>query len=118
MDVLLISLQELTTLPKPSLSTEVRDRLIKPPKQSELSHNTQNPSIKKGQYRSAPGRNEANGKAQSRRYFAVVDDGDEWPPELDEYNKKFQRTLERIKRRHDSVVTTVGKRCKLLRHSY
>ena len=65
--------------------------------------------MKKGQYRSAPVNGDSNGKSQSRRYFAVVDDGEDWPPELDEYNKKFQKTLERIKKRHDSVVTTVGK---------
>jgi pyruvate dehydrogenase kinase 2/3/4 len=37
------------------------------------------------------------------------DEGDDWPPELNAYNKKFAETLEKIKRRHDSVVTTVGK---------
>lgn len=101
--------QELTSLQKPSVTSEVRERLIRPQKQSELSRMTQNPSVKRGQYQSAPHKAETNGKSQARRYFAVVDDGDDWPPELDEFNKRFQKTLERIKRRHDSVVTTVGK---------
>ncbi|KAI4152292.1 MAG: hypothetical protein LQ340_002986 [Diploschistes diacapsis] len=103
------SFEELTSLQKPSVTSEVRERLIRPQKQSELSRMTQNPSVKRGQYQSAPHKAETNGKSQARRYFAVVDDGDDWPPELDEFNKRFQKTLERIKRRHDSVVTTVGK---------
>ena len=43
-----------------------------------------------------------------RRYFAAVDDGGEWPPELADYNKRFTNTLDKIKRRHDAVVPTVG----------
>jgi hypothetical protein len=45
----------------------------------------------------------------SRRYYVPSEDSEDWPPELNAYNKKFAETLERIKRRHDSVVTTVGK---------
>ena len=101
-------MQELTSLSKPGVASEVRDRLLKPPKQNELSQTTHNPSVRKGQYRSAPTSSDSSGKSQSRRYFAVVDDGEDWPPELDEYNKRFQKALELIKRRHDSVVTTVG----------
>ncbi len=48
------------------------------------------------------------GKSASRRYYASADDGQEWPPELHDYNKRFAKVLEGIKRRHDSVVTTVG----------
>jgi len=43
-----------------------------------------------------------------RRYFTAADDGNEWPPELADYNKRFSQTLETIKRRHDSVVTTIA----------
>ncbi|EDU48535.1 kinase isozyme 4, mitochondrial precursor [Pyrenophora tritici-repentis Pt-1C-BFP] len=78
---------------------------------------TQNPSIKTGQYRSAPTNGNGNGngntitkevKGASRRYYAAADDGQDWPPELAAYNTKFADTLEKIKRRHDSVVTTVA----------
>ncbi|WFD34585.1 [pyruvate dehydrogenase (acetyl-transferring)] kinase [Malassezia cuniculi] len=31
-----------------------------------------------------------------------------WPPEVEDYNEQFTRCLERIKRRHDGVVTTVA----------
>ena len=77
-----------------------------------LSETTPNPSVKKGQYTSSPNSNKAGngngGKGVSRRYYASTDDGSDWPPELGDYNKRFARTLDGIKRRHDSVVTTVG----------
>ena len=76
---------------------------------------THNPSIKQGQYASNPGQHNANGngngdskKSGTRRYFATVDDSLEWPPELHDYNQRFAATLNTIKRRHDSVVTTVA----------
>jgi pyruvate dehydrogenase kinase 2/3/4 len=94
----------------------VRDRLIRPAKTINgreakmLSQNTKNPSIKTGQYRSEPEVNGSGNRVPStRRYFVPSDEGDDWPPELNAYNKKFAETLEKIKRRHDSVVTTVGK---------
>lgn len=31
-----------------------------------------------------------------------------WPPEVEDYNEQFTRCLERIKRRHDGVVTTLA----------
>src|ERR1700744_2708216 len=75
-----------------------------------LSQATKNPSIKAGQYRSEPDTNGAAPKVPAtRRYYVPSDEGDDWPPELNAYNKKFAETLEKIKRRHDSVVTTVGK---------
>jgi pyruvate dehydrogenase kinase 2/3/4 len=115
--ILTVLNQELTTLPRPQLSKEVRDRLLRPPKRTGrdakvLSQNTQNPSVEKGQYRSAPDRNGnvENGGSSSggRRYFVAAEDGEDWPPELQDYNKRFAATLDKIKRRHDSVVTTVG----------
>ena len=52
--------------------------------------------------------NGTGAKSSARKYFAVADDGQDWPPELNDYNKRFAKTLEGIKRRHDGVVTTVG----------
>jgi pyruvate dehydrogenase kinase 2/3/4 len=94
-----------------------------------LTQTTQNPSVKKGQYRSAPERNgngNGNGMTTSfgadhaldrkpssgRRYYVAADDSEDWPLELKMYNTKFAQTLEKIKRRHDSVVTTVGESTK------
>ncbi|MBH1945717.1 hypothetical protein I5L01_16025, partial [Erythrobacter sp. YJ-T3-07] len=44
----------------------------------------------------------------ARRYFAMVDDTHDWPPDLKAYNQKFSQTLKTIKRRHDGVVTTMA----------
>ncbi|KAF2803554.1 pyruvate dehydrogenase kinase-like protein [Mytilinidion resinicola] len=114
------SFEELTTLPRPTLSAEVKERLLKPVRRNGkdskiLSQATQNPSVQRGQYKSAPDRNgNGNGNGNdkritsNKRYYAAADDGQEWPPELHQYNIKFAEALERIKRRHDSVVTTVA----------
>src|SRR3984885_3361404 len=97
------SFEELTTLPKPNLDKETRDRLMNPPKQNSktLSRTTQNPSLNK----SNGGK---NGSSNARRYFASIDEDYEWPQELADYIRKFGKTLEAIKRRHDSVVPTVA----------
>ncbi len=95
------SFEEMTSLARPNIDKSTKDRLIKPPKNSSnrLSQTTRNPSLK----------SEQNGNSSSaRRYFAAADDGGDWPPELADYNKKFSRCLEQIKRRHDPVVTTVA----------
>ncbi|KAF2173046.1 hypothetical protein M409DRAFT_62675 [Zasmidium cellare ATCC 36951] len=121
------SFEEITTLPKPNLSTEVRERLLKPIKSNNktsriLSETTQNPSIRPGQYKSdvkglksgedkENGNGNGNGQAKktaARRYFTAAEDGNDWPPELSDYNTRFAQTLEKIKRRHDSVVTTIA----------
>jgi len=115
------SFEELVQLPRPNLSSDIKERLLKPAKrngkdQALMGKATQNPSIKQGQYRSAPengngngnGSREVKGATSSRRYYAAADDGQEWPPELSAYNTQFADTLEKIKRRHDSVVTTVA----------
>lgn len=95
------SFEEITTLKRPELDKETRNRLLSPSSKGSkiLSQTTQNPSLKN---------QNGNGSSNSRRYFASIDDGNNWPPELTDYNKRFAQTLEGIKRRHDSVVTTVA----------
>lgn len=82
-----------------------------------LPEATPNPSIEEGQYSSMPagnsnGHGHGNGWAKkyqaARRYFAMVDDAGDWPPDLQLYNQRFAQTLHKIKRRHDSVVTTMA----------
>ncbi|KZZ94978.1 pyruvate dehydrogenase kinase [Moelleriella libera RCEF 2490] len=114
------SFEEITQLPRPDLSKEVRSRLTKPSKSNgrilqRLSEATPNPSIDEGDPSGWGGlQNSSNGggngkvKALSRRYFATVDDTGDWPPELQLYNQRFAQTLHTIKRRHDSVVTTMA----------
>ncbi|EON67733.1 pyruvate dehydrogenase kinase [Coniosporium apollinis CBS 100218] len=100
------SFEELTTLERPSLSKEVRDRLLRPAKKAGkdsriLSQTTHNPSVKQGH-------NGERKAGSARRYYVAADDGQGWPPELSQYNNQFRETLDKIKRRHDSVVTTVA----------
>lgn len=111
--------QEIITLPRPTLTQEVKARLLRPGRMNGgaskiLSETTQNPSVREGQYRSSPTSNGKNGNGHSkaaaaaRRYFIPSDDQGDWPPELKDYNDRFAKTLQQIKRRHDSVVTTVA----------
>lgn len=112
------SFEDLTNLSRPNLAKEVKERLLKPAKAPSraLSDATQNPSVERGQYRSQQNPNGTDNHSESkrsspsvRRYYVPADDGNnDWPPELDGYNKKFAEALEKIKRRHDSVVTTVA----------
>ena len=111
---MLRKIKELTTLPRPNLSSDIRERLLRPNKYNgresrPLSQTTQNPSVERGQYKSAPSNGGYGSKPSARRYFAALDDGEDWPPELNDYNKRFAKALGNIKKRHDSVVTTVGK---------
>ncbi|KAJ4414292.1 [Pyruvate dehydrogenase (acetyl-transferring)] kinase isozyme 2 [Gnomoniopsis sp. IMI 355080] len=112
------SFEEITELDKPRLDKDVRERLMKPAKSfgKILPEATPNPSIAEGQYssmqRSANGNGNGNNWAKqyqaARRYFAMVDDNGDWPPDLHLYNQKFAQTLHKIKRRHDGVVTTMA----------
>lgn len=116
------SFEEIVQLPKPSLTAEVKERLSKPSnrhgKQSRiLSETTANPSVKPGQYQSTGYKSDAqkenaNGGDRrvtaAKRYYSMADDNGEWPPELNEFNQSFSKVLEKIKRRHDPVVTTVA----------
>ncbi|KAJ5702952.1 hypothetical protein N7488_010500 [Penicillium malachiteum] len=110
------SFEEIITLSRPSLTQEVKTRLLRPGRMNGgtskiLAEATQNPSVKEGQYRSSPitnGNGHAKAAASGRRYFVPADDHAEWPPELNDYNQRFAKTLQQIKRRHDGVVTTVA----------
>lgn len=98
------------------MSSEIKERLAKPSKQPRAVQQSTNPSIKPGQYRSQPKSAEtehSNGNGDRRvsalrRYYSAADDKGDWPPELSDYNQKFSTMLEKIKRRHDPVVTTVA----------
>lgn len=112
------SFEDIVTLSKPSLSSEMKERLSKPARGNGrrsqiLSETTANPSIKPGQYTSQGRGVTADDSAErkqtnTRRYYSAADDSSDWPPELNDYNTRFSNTLQKIKRRHDGVVTTVA----------
>lgn len=109
--------QEIIDLQKPSLTTEVKERLSRPGRNNGkmsrmLSETSVNPSIKPGQYRSQPQSSENQMEERkiptTRKYYSAAEDNGAWPPELNDFNGRFSSTLEKIKRRHDSVVTTMA----------
>lgn len=111
------SFEEITTLERPELAGQVRERLLRPGSFNNngaakmLSEAIPNPSIDEGQYASLQnGSGSSAGRKQqaTRRYFAMVDDSNDWPPDLKAYNQRFSQTLKTIKRRHDGVVTTMA----------
>lgn len=91
----------------------MKERLLRPVKDPRaakfLSGTTLNPSISRSQYSSSRDNEGGSKQATAKRsYYASIDDAGNWPKELGEYNKRFTKALEKIKRRHDGVVTTVG----------
>lgn len=105
------SFEDLTTMEKPKLSSETRSMLkgstnatsILPQSTRNLStdiySSSNNSSKNGGMRRSVP--------VQSR-YYGKVEDVT-WPPEITSFNDKLAKNLNIIKRRHDSVVTTMGR---------
>lgn len=114
------SFEEITNLRRPTLRQPVKERLFRPSKynvngSTMISGTTRNPSVEPGEYSSlrwredeASGAGIARRSSATRRYYVTVDNGIDWPPELDDYNRRFAKTLGGIKRRHDGVVTTVA----------
>jgi pyruvate dehydrogenase kinase 2/3/4 len=116
--------QELTTFPKPSLSSEVKELLVKAAGNGNGNSNgnsaypaKHNPSLKGDQNRK-PTQNLRKAQVTEARYpclptmltgryYGRVDDFT-WPPEVRAYNNNFTKALSVIKRRHDPVVTTMG----------
>jgi len=103
------SFEELINFPKPTLSEKIRQALNAPhPEGFQLPEATPNPSI----HKLIPPGNGIQSRTKlripmERRYYAHTGDID-WPPEVRDYNARFTKSLETIKRRHDPTVTTVA----------
>lgn len=102
------SFEDLTTMEKPRLTTEIRD-LLKGNSNgtSALPQTTRN--LNTDVYTS---NNKNNNMRRSvpvqARYYGKVEDVT-WPPEITSFNDRLAKSLNIIKRRHDSVVTTMGR---------
>ncbi|KAG9304378.1 hypothetical protein G9A89_019940 [Geosiphon pyriformis] len=95
------SFEELVDFPKPELPSYIKERLSAS-KDAKLPESIANISVKPalvGTLRSSV--------PLGHRYYSNIDDID-WPPEVYHFSEKFTKLIEKIKRRHDPVVTTVG----------
>ncbi|GLB45101.1 putative dehydrogenase [Lyophyllum shimeji] len=121
------SFEELINFPKPDLPTAIRQALMTPQSNHVLPESTDNPSLKhldpdslSLSHLTHPNPNShsnSNGSGYNklklrvpmeRRYYADTDNIVDWPPQVQDYNKRFTRCLEKIKTRHDPTVTTVA----------
>ncbi|KAH9981704.1 mitochondrial pyruvate dehydrogenase [Russula compacta] len=100
------SFEELIGFPPVSLPPDIR-RLLN---QADISLpvSTPNPAIK--EHLCSRNGSPNGGRLRipiEKRYYARTTNT-EWPPEVHDYNKRFTKTLESIKKRHDPTVTTVA----------
>ncbi|KAG2008121.1 atypical/PDHK/BCKDK protein kinase [Coprinopsis cinerea AmutBmut pab1-1] len=113
------SFEELINFPHPQLPPEIRQALITS-RSDELAlpESKPNPSLIDTIYGSSPSNGNGNGGngfnklrlrvPMERRYYANTSNITHWPPEVQDYNKRFTKLLEHIKSRHDPTVTTVA----------
>ncbi|KAI0261161.1 alpha-ketoacid dehydrogenase kinase [Gloeopeniophorella convolvens] len=106
------SFEELINFPPVALPPDIIAALHQP--DATLPESTPNPSVDEHRYSANGGANGNGGVRHGRlripiekRYYARTTNT-EWPPEVHDYNKRFTRTLDAIKRRHDPTVTTVA----------
>lgn len=115
------SFDELTSIPLPQLTNDVRKKLFNPSKRAKLVvpvgstrpksglgiHAEQSPlnSSQDDVYNSSVNRIQSQ---STRQYFATVEEDIQWPPEVQNYNRVVSHALQRIKARHDGVVSTMA----------
>ncbi|KAH9962553.1 mitochondrial pyruvate dehydrogenase [Lactifluus volemus] len=106
------SFEELINFPPISLQPDIRTALDQGDI-SLLSLPVSTPNLKESAYGRIGDSNSVGinrGRLRipiEKRYYARTSNT-EWPPEVHDYNARFTKTLEAIKRRHDPTVTTVA----------
>ncbi|KAI9232760.1 MAG: mitochondrial branched-chain alpha-ketoacid dehydrogenase kinase-domain-containing protein [Podila humilis] len=110
------SFQDLVEFPSKEMTPRLKDMAKTLSKQSDmqaLPENSPNLALPNG---SNPNGRKGVSLSHSRLFFFLMVhryhsamDGVEWPAEVNTYNEKFTKMIEAVKRRHDPVVTTVGK---------
>ncbi|KAF9455973.1 mitochondrial pyruvate dehydrogenase [Collybia nuda] len=113
------SFEELINFPSIQLPPEIRRALMVPRTELSLPESIPNPSLMEDQLHgngTVSGNGNGNGNGfnklklrvpMERRYYADTDNVN-WPPQVQDYNKRFTKVLESIKSRHDPTVTTVA----------
>lgn len=101
------SFEDLTTMEKPVLTSEIRE-LLKGNGHGTATLPQTTRNLNTDVYAS---NSKANNMRRSvpvqARYYGKVEDV-KWPPEITSFNDRLAKNLNIIKRRHDSVVTTMG----------
>ncbi len=118
------SFEELVNFPKPVLPDSVQ-KLLQMKQAEPLPEAKPNPSLLEAAINGdadaglakalVPKNGNGNGNlntSRSRallehRYYANLPD-QQWPSEIEQYNEDFTKALEKIKKRHDAVVTTIA----------
>lgn len=104
------SFEDLTTMEKPKLTTEIR-QLLKGSGHSAVSLPQTTRNLNTDDYATnKPATGLRRSVPVQSRYYGKVEE-ETWPPEITSFNDRLAKNLNIIKRRHDSVVTTMGKRC-------
>ncbi|KAF6748157.1 mitochondrial pyruvate dehydrogenase [Ephemerocybe angulata] len=110
------SFEELIHFPPIQLPSNIRQVLVGH-KNDKITFPESKPNPSLGDAFTAPQSNVGNGNGfnklklrvpMERRYYANTHGITHWPPELQDYNKRFTKLLEHIKSRHDPTVTTVA----------
>ncbi|KAK1230135.1 [Pyruvate dehydrogenase (acetyl-transferring)] kinase isozyme 2 [Marasmius sp. AFHP31] len=125
------SFEELISFPPiPSLKPDIRQALLAATDEDQvLPESVPNPSLDQYVNMMVDGNNvpgvdmngNGNGNGQKaifnkvrmrmpveKRYYAAPKASINWPPEVRDYNSRFTKVLDAIKRRHDPTVTTVA----------
>ncbi|KJA18953.1 hypothetical protein HYPSUDRAFT_204888 [Hypholoma sublateritium FD-334 SS-4] len=113
------SFEELVSFPQVILPTDIRQALMVS-RPEEVTLPESKPNLFNDPYSSHTSHhghsNGGNGNGfnklklrvpMERRYYANTNNV-KWPPEVQDYNKRFTKLLEHIKSRHDPTVTTVA----------
>ncbi|KAI8071870.1 hypothetical protein BDF21DRAFT_344126 [Thamnidium elegans] len=96
------SFQELIDLKAPQISNTMREQLIS--RSEHLPHSVPNPSIVK----MIKPQNVLQASVPiAHRYYNNIEQAD-CSPEIIDYTSTFVKTIEKVKRRHDPVVTTIA----------
>jgi len=104
------SFSELISFPPITLSPDLRQALAASrPGDTPLPESIPNPSLVGKHLGNLENGNGLKMRVpmEKRRYYASTT-GIDWPPEVRDYNRRFTKALDAIKRRHDPTVTTVA----------
>jgi len=103
------SFSELISFPPITLSPDLRQALAASrPGDTPLPESIPNPSLVGKHLGNLENGNGLKMRVpMEKRYYASTT-GIDWPPEVRDYNRRFTKALDAIKRRHDPTVTTVA----------